>query len=188
MHQIEKENLRKKYLTLRRQTSKEQLFAWSNQIQEAVLDYVEDKKIDTVMLYAAFRGEPETHWLLQKLLERKKRVALPKSQKNGIMEAYVVSTLEALVPATFGILEPPADVLLPQNEQQLILVPGAVFGRDGSRIGYGAGFYDRYLAGCLQAIKAGLCYEFALIDRVPMDVYDVKMDFFFTENGLVNKV
>jgi len=188
MHQIKKENLRKKYLALRQQTNKEQLSAWSYRIQEAVLDYVERSKIDTVMLYASFRGEPETHGLIKKLLERKKRVALPKSQKNGVMEAYIVSALEKLVPATFGILEPPADVLLPQNEQQLILVPGAVFGRDGSRVGYGGGFYDRYLSGCPQAIKAGLCYEFALIDCVPMDAHDVKMDFFFTENGLVNKV
>lgn len=188
MHQIEKENLRKQYLSIRRNTPNEQLSAWSYRIREAILEFIDRQQIDTVMLYAAFRSEPETQPLLKKLLEKKVRVALPKSQKNGVMEAYIVSAIEELAPATFGILEPPADVFLSPNEQQLILVPGAVFGRDGSRIGYGGGFYDRYLSACSQAIKAGVCYEFALVDCVPTDEHDIKMDCFFTENGCVNKV
>ena len=61
-----------------------------------------------------------------------------------------------------------------------------MFGKNGGRIGYGGGFYDRYLPGCEAAVRVGLCYSFALLEMVPREAFDAKMDHVITENGVVN--
>ncbi|MBE7009966.1 MAG: 5-formyltetrahydrofolate cyclo-ligase [Ruminococcaceae bacterium] len=183
-----KQDLRKEFLARRARIDAKNHREWSGHMAEEVLSYVAKQKITTVMLYASFRSEPETFGLIQALLDKGLRVALPKSDAEGHMEGYVVTDVAKLVPGAFGILEPDGKIELPAEEQELIIVPGCVFGIDGSRIGYGRGYYDRYLAKCPKAIKAGFCFSLSLLESVPTDDFDMKMDFFFTENGVVNKV
>jgi len=140
------------------------------------------------MLYASFRSEPETMHLLEKLLERNVCVALPKCRKNGIMEAFIVKDVCSLQSGTYGILEPQEEFHVPPEEISLVLVPGCAFGKDGSRIGYGGGYYDRFLLQCKQAVKVGLCYSSCLANRLPREKFDVAMDVVITEQGVVNKL
>lgn len=186
MRRLTKEELRRSYLTKRREMPPEQLALWSAQMEAHAHAFIKERDFDTVMLYAAFRGEPETAGLIRRLLAEGRRVALPKCYPDSRMEAFVITEPEQLMPGAFGILEPPETCLLARQEQSLVIVPGCVFGRDGGRIGYGGGFYDRYLAGCKKAVKAGLCYSFSLLDAVPKEDFDVKMDLVVTENGVVN--
>ncbi|MBR6729144.1 MAG: 5-formyltetrahydrofolate cyclo-ligase [Clostridia bacterium] len=185
---ITKESLRREFLAIRQALPPEVHRALSYQMAENVLALVAEKSIGTVMLYAAFRDEPETELLARRLLALGKSVALPKCRKDGRMDAFFISVWESLVPGAFGILEPPTEKMLSREEPMLILVPGCAFGRDGTRLGYGGGFYDRFLPDCSNAIKAGYCFSECLTEGLPQEAFDVRMDIIITDKGVVNKL
>ena len=188
MRGITKESLRRQFLAKRQALPPEMRRALSRRMAENVLAFVTEKNIDTVMLYAAFRDEPETELLARRLLGLGKSVALPKCRKGGRMDAFYISAWEALVPGAFGILEPPTEKMLSREEKMLIIVPGCAFGEDGTRLGYGGGFYDRFLPECSHAIKAGYCFSDCLTEGLPQEAFDVRMDSIITEKGVVNKL
>ncbi len=188
MHSMTKQALRKQYIALRNNQPAEKLADWSSRIASYVLQLIEDKNLTVIMLYAAFRNEPETRDLIWRLLNLGKTVALPKCEKGGVMTAYQVETLEQLRPGTYGILEPEETKPVLPERFDLVLVPGCAFGRDMTRLGYGGGYYDRYLPKCQSAIKIGLCYEICLTDSLPMENFDIQMDYLITENGVVNNL
>lgn len=97
------------------------------------------------------------------------------------LASYAVSSLGELIVGERGLLEPDPDRAEPIGEEiDLVLVPGLAFDRNGGRIGYGAGFYDRFLAGT-PAVKVALAYSLQLIDAVPVEPHDVPVDRILTE-------
>ncbi|MBE7047803.1 MAG: 5-formyltetrahydrofolate cyclo-ligase [Ruminococcaceae bacterium] len=185
---MNKAETRQLFLKQRLETDAVLLAQWSQKIASHTLAYIEQQGISVVMAYAAFRKEPETAALIEKLLQRGITVGLPKCEKKGVMVTYTVQDMGELTSGRFGILEPqPTCVLNPQSIE-MVLVPGCAFGRDMSRVGYGGGYYDRYLSACSCAAFVGLCYEFCLTDHLPTESFDIKMDMVITENGVMNKV
>jgi len=92
-----------------------------------------------------------------------------------------------LKPGAFGILEPTDGATeIPISKLDMILVPGIVFDREGYRIGYGHGYYDRILNGA-QAKCVGLAYSFQVISHVPHDASDARMDVIITDKGHIKK-
>lgn len=183
-----KNELRKRYLDKRMSLSLEEVRKWSEKIAEHVLSFVEEQNVQTVFLYAAFQNEPETESLIKKLLVLGKNVALPRCEKYGRMTMLRVTDISSLSPGAYGILEPKETEAVLPEAADLVLIPGCVFGRDMTRLGYGGGYYDRYLPLCTKAIKAGLCYEISLKDTLPTENFDVKMDCIITEKGLMNNL
>lgn len=84
----------------------------------------------------------------------------------------------------FGILEPAVPVFAAEDELDLIVVPGIAFDRAGRRIGRGGGFYDRLLPQ-YRAIRAGICFDFQLLEAIPAEEHDVRMDFTVTESKIL---
>ena len=84
---------------------------------------------------------------------------------------------EPLATGRFGILEPRAAGAVAVDDLDVILVPGVAFARDGHRLGFGHGYYDRALAGAPRALRIGLCHEFQLVDRLPPRIGDEPVDF-----------
>lgn len=185
---MNKQEARQFFLAKRRQADPALLELWSDQIAKHILDYAVKNSPSVVLAYAAFRREPKTDGIIRRLLQQGVCVGLPKCHEGGQMEAYVVTDFNNLVTGRFGILEPLSEQRLQPEEIDLVLVPGCGFGRDMSRIGYGGGYYDRYLPRCHRAALAGVSYACCVTDSVPSAACDVKMDFLITEHGVMNKL
>lgn len=142
-----------------------------------------------VMAYAAARGELSLAPVIADLLGRGCTLALPRCEAPGIMTARQVASKDQLCAGAFGLDEPlPACRMIEPQEIDLILVPGAAFGRDGGRIGQGGGYYDRFLPET-RALRVGICHEFALMARVPACAHDQRMDMVITpqETAIISR-
>jgi len=145
----------------------------------------------TVMSYVPFRSEVNVRPLIEQLWRGGYRVAAPKvNRENRMMECYVIEGTVDLIPGAWGILEPRADKPRLGLEERIdaVIVPGLAFDREGGRLGYGAGFYDRFFRG-LEAVglpmpvRIGVCYEDQIVPKVPMETHDYAVDWVVTENG-----
>ncbi len=99
-----------------------------------------------------------------------------------------IRSLDELVPGTWGILEPPENSrkVVPAEEIDLAVVPGLAFDRQFNRLGYGAGYYDRFLPKLKKnAVKAGICYSIQLIDQIPVEAFDIAMDIIVTDTEVL---
>ena len=132
----------------------------------------------TVAAFSALAGEPDAlePW------PQDKQIALPRVLGN-VMTFHPVRSRDALVHGKFGILEPPADSNCAGSQFDLILVPGLAFDLGGGRLGRGKGYYDRFLAGA-HGIRAGICFDDQIVDHVPMELHDLRMDFVVTPSAI----
>lgn len=151
---------------------------WSEKIMEQVISLPSFQNARTVMLYASTAREPESHELIKVCL-REKRVFLPKVTKENI--TCEVFLFRDLSPGAHGILEPKYAKAADPLHIDVILIPGLAFDKKGYRIGHGGGYYDRFLQKT-GAVKIGVCFEFQLLDKVPKEKHDVKMDVVVTEH------
>lgn len=100
------------------------------------------------------------------------------------LEFVAVAKPQDMQPGPFGVLEPPADLpAVPLAQIPLLLVPGVVFDRQGHRIGWGQGYYDRILRG-YSGVRVGFAYEFQVLEEIPYEPWDEAVDFLVTEAGL----
>ena len=136
------------------------------------------------MIYLSIGWEIDTWALVDELSRRGAEIYVPvvqKSPKSLVPTRYF--SKEQLVPADFGILEPTAGPPTEDPAQlDLVVVPGLAFTPQGYRIGYGGGYYDRFLV-TTSAVKIGLCYT-AFLRELPMDEWDQAVDFLGTEEGI----
>lgn len=119
--------------------------------------------------------------ILRLRLQKNLPVALPRVQGRS-MEFYPISSLEDLSPGVMGILEPQKGV--PETEG-ILLVPGLAFSPSGDRLGYGGGYYDRYLSSHPDLLAFGLGFSEQLLPTVPHDEGDVPLDGIFLDDGRV---
>ncbi len=145
------------------------------------LNIIEKAKV--VGLYSSFNGEVATEEIFSYLKKSGVKVVYPKVIRTSVMEFYSIRDLRDLVKGTYGILEPPLKE--EKTEPDIIIVPGLAFSEDGDRLGYGGGYYDRYLEG-KNVLKIGLCYQ-DLIANIETDEYDIKMDYVITEEKIYKK-
>lgn len=179
MTDIDKSVLRKKYRSLR--NSIENTQELSDKIFLLISNSDIYKNADTVLVYWSVESEVDTHKLVLKALEDNKRVALPKCiDKCGTMKFYYVTSFSDLSEGMYGIKEPAVCFPVEDfSENTLCLVPGLSFDAYGYRLGYGKGYYDRFLSS-FSGISAGLCYENCLIKSLPKDEFDKKVNYIVT--------
>jgi len=127
--------------------------------------------------------EPDTGRLLELLWRQGKRTALPRMLPGNRMEFRAYTPDRPLVKTRFGIREPGEDCpVVPRDWGPVILVPGVAFDREGFRLGFGGGFYDRWLPG-FAGLRVGLCREAVLQDALPREPHDCRVDLVLTEKG-----
>lgn len=125
--------------------------------------------------------EPDTSRLIGELVRRGKTVGLPRMLPEHRMEVRRFEADRPLVKVSFGISEPGEDCpLLDREDIGLVLVPAVCYDRLGYRLGFGGGYYDRWLEG-FSGVKVGLCREAVLRDAVPTEAHDAKVDILLTE-------
>ncbi|WP_164917243.1 5-formyltetrahydrofolate cyclo-ligase [Clostridium sp. JN-9] len=150
------------------------------------------KKAENIFIYVSLDYEVDTKKIINKAFSLGKSVSVPKviSKSEG-MAAVNIKSLSELSLGKYNILEPEIhNNIASANEFDLIIVPGLAFDKKGGRLGYGGGFYDRYLKNCSSTCNiVALSYSFQIIDEVPMDINDIKINNIITEKeNLVNNV
>jgi 5,10-methenyltetrahydrofolate synthetase len=150
------------------------------------------KAADKIFIYISYASEINTIEIINKALEDNKKIYVPRTEfKTRHMDAVEITSLNNLEESTYGILEPSKDAPhIDPNELDLIVVPGVAFDRNGGRMGYGAGFYDRYFKkikkeNIKKIAKLALAYELQIHDEVPMNAQDVPVDYIITENEFI---
>lgn len=177
----EKERLRGALREEERRLTRAALSASDRLLAERFLALPEVAQARTVLLFRSMGAEPDTGPLLAALLERGKRVALPRCLPGGRMEARQYLPGIPLVRHRFGMLEPGLDhPLLEPEEIDLALVPAQVYDVTGMRLGRGGGYYDRYLA-AFPGRTIGLCRDALLRERVPAETHDRPVELVLTE-------
>ncbi|MGA2247666.1 MAG: 5-formyltetrahydrofolate cyclo-ligase [Verrucomicrobiota bacterium] len=143
----------------------------------------------TILFFAPLVDELDVWPLLEKLLPAKKICALPAFDAAlQFYSARRVKSLETdIVTGKFGVSEPlPECEQIPLDRFDLVLVPGVAFDLGGNRLGRGRGFYDRILA-VASGVKCGVAYDFQLLEKIPAEAHDAKVNFIFTPTRCVRR-
>ncbi len=157
----------------------------SQAICRTLLDLVDGYK--TIMTYVSKRPEVETRDLIAILIERGKRVVVPiiERETRSLRLSYI-KDLSVLVPSTFGVPEPIGnEVPASPTEIEVAIIPMIAFDSRGNRLGYGAGYYDRFLSQHSHMIRIGVAFSCQQAEHIPADSNDVKMDYIVTEKGII---
>lgn len=152
------------------------------EIQTRLLITPEYRAADTVLLYMARPLEIATSLMIHAAFANHKTVALPVCMEQGQMIFRRIDSLHDVAPGHFGILEPKAecDEITP-DEHTLCVCPALSCDMRGYRLGFGGGYYDRYLID-FPGVKAVLCYADSLIPKIKEDAFDIKMDVILTDS------
>lgn len=182
---MDKEEIREKISEKRKQLSKQEVIDYGENVKEKLFSLEEYKKAKTVMFFVSFGREVYTHNMIKEAL-KDKRIVVPKIIDFEIVPCEIKDFRE-LVEGKYRILEP-ACASKEECEKvpkiDVALVPGMAFDKRGYRVGYGKGFYDNVLKD-LGALKIGLCMDFQIIDNVPNDEWDIKMDKVITDKRII---
>ncbi len=135
---------------------------------------------NTILLYHSLKDEVDTHAFIRKWSD-KKRVLLPVVVDNDL-ELRIYSGPEDMATGSYGIEEPTGELFTDYAAIDFIAVPGVAFDAKGNRLGRGKGYYDRLLPRIPSAFKAGICFPFQLVEKVPAESYDIRMDIIITSN------
>lgn len=176
---MEKKELRDKVLQLRDQQKPSDRALWDDIIFSKFTGSEYYRNAGVIFIFVSFRSEVDTHRIIRKALEDGKVVGVPKvaSKKEG-MKVFRIGGMSDLEAGYFGVLEPKEGCPeIPSEDIDLVVMPGAAFDREGGRIGYGGGFYDRYLSEMGREVrKIALAYRMQVMDKVPMEENDVRVD------------
>ena len=182
MSQVEKARLRKQLLDARDSLSLDFINITSKQIQDNLrkIDFFRNAK--SVGAYYSIGSEVKTQDILQEILKSGKGLALPKVVKKDLVFKKI-NSLSDLEQGNFSVMEP-KDYCEDIKKIEVIIVPAIALTRDGYRLGYGFGYYDRYLSG--KKIKTiALSYSKQIIRSFPHSDHDVRIDYTVTEDGII---
>lgn len=182
-----KSALRQKFLELRDLSAKKFLHDNSQIIKEKLFGLPEFQNAKNVMFYASFGSEVETIDALKEAIKNGKIVAVPcTDEKEKTMVASQIIDFGELVERNFGILEPKEKKEITPEELDIVIVPAIAFDRKGYRIGYGKGYYDRFLSKLgPNTLKIGLAFDFQVVDSLPREEHDLPVDKVITEKRVI---
>ncbi len=187
----EKEIIRKESLAQRSKLPLDKVTRWSKEITDKFMSLTTVKQAHQIMSYVSFRNEVKTFPLLKMLLEGGYKIYVPYTIKNGpALGLGLINNLERdLEPGVFGVLEPRKEVRLKKipSDLDLIIVPGAIFSKNGCRIGYGGGFYDSFLTKQgKDVLKVGFTFSQFVVEKLPSEEHDVPVDLIITEKDIID--
>lgn len=149
---------------------------------------LEYQKSSSVMAYISMADEVQLRELLVHSLSKKKLTGVPYVFAKGMMGAVRLKELDSLVAGAYGIPTVAEDgrELLPAGSFDIVIVPGVAFSENGSRLGMGAGFYDRFLSEREpQAYRIALCFDSQLVPEIPVEEHDQRVDAIITETRFI---
>ncbi len=168
-----KQQLRQQITALKKEY-KEQRAALSATVLAALEAHPAFKAAGTVLLYHSLPDEVDTHDFIRRWCG-KKRIVLPVVVGDEL-ELRLYTSEKDLAIGAYGIAEPVGDTFTDYSSIAFIAVPGVAFDRRGNRLGRGKGYYDRLLPRLPHARKVGICFPYQLVESVPAEVFDIRMD------------
>jgi 5-formyltetrahydrofolate cyclo-ligase len=189
--QEKKQSLRKSMLSLRESLDPAVRKEQDSSILERLLQLPEYRNAKTVLGYMNFGSEFASELWVACAIKEGKRVALPRVNRHtDRLDLFIVEDLEnQLEEGCWKIREPMVERcerLNAINEVEFALLPGIAFGRNGARLGYGGGFYDKLLAGCsARPLLAAAAYSLQVMDALPQEKTDVGINLIVTETGII---
>ena len=191
---VHKQSIRNKYLSYRNNLSMKERLSKSMKIWERLKKVKDFQKADIVLVYMDYRSEVMTTGLVEELLlsENSKRIFAPTVEGMDIAfyEIYSLSDLQSGYQGIRELESDPEKMFteeLAKENKCFLLMPGSVYDRDLGRMGYGKGFYDRFLHKFPNVIKAGLAFGCQIAGQVPVEAHDVRVDMIITENEIIHK-
>lgn len=185
---MDKNKVRKEMSAKRQALSKEEVTAASIHISDLLIASTLYKDASNICVYQAFRNEVSCETIMKQAFLDGKQIFVPVTDlQSKTMDFYQVMENTEWKTGSYGILEP---VISKDNkklqEPALILMPGLVFDKNKRRIGYGGGYYDKYLAVNKNHITIALCYDFQVVDyALPFEEHDILPDYILTNNNLI---
>jgi len=176
-----KQDLRKAILAKRNLLTEEECKSKSNDIVKSLFQIKQFQSAKCIALYLPTGNEVITNQIIEKCISVGKEVLVPVT--NAHIEFFRFNSFEDLTPGKYGIPEPKLRNS-PKCDPDVILVPGIVFGFCMHRIGYGKGYYDRYLRGH-KAYRIGICYDFQILNELPKHEDDQHMDLIITDKRTI---
>lgn len=181
-----KAEIRKRILEVRKGLTDEEAASKSGAIVQKVIKTPEYREADNILLYADYCREVMTRGIFEDALLHRKKIFFPRVDRlTNTMAFYQVISVRQLGRGYRDILEPKEDIRsryrFQPKEDTLVILPGVAFDTSGYRIGYGKGFYDRFLADRRQLSTMALAYACQIVDEIPKDAHDIKMDKIVTE-------
>jgi 5-formyltetrahydrofolate cyclo-ligase len=185
----DKAAIRRALLTRRRALTSDETRARGKAIEERLETLPEYAAAETVFIYVSSKdNEVGTHGLIEGALARGRPVAVPIAESRGRLLWSRLDAFDELAAGRFGILEPLPEfrrTVLP-NASDIVVVPGIGFTPEGNRIGYGGGYFDRFLAG-FTGVSAALAYSMQIVPSVPEEPHDVPVDIVVTESDVFRR-
>ena len=181
----EKAALRRELLSRRAALSEGERGALESGVCKHLAGVLRISKPDLALLYAAVRGELDIFPLAEWLLSEGVAIAFPRSERGGVMYFHTVSALRDLGVGLYGIPSPSEDAppALP-TERSICIVPALAYDRAGYRLGYGGGYYDRFLRG-FPGKTIGIAPDYAIYDELPRGEHDLPVSMLVTERGVL---
>lgn len=179
--------LRNRFLGVRDNLSRESVLAKSRRITDHLMNLPGYRTATVIHTYVSMveRNEVHTHNFVEKSLGLNKTVLVPKMKTKGELTSAAISSLDELAANSWGVPEPQQENDADFSEIDLIIVPMVAGDRQKNRLGYGMGYYDRFLSKT-NACKAGLLFDCQIYDGVlPTEEFDVPLDMLITESGII---
>lgn len=171
---MNKEILRERYLKIRKDINNLDREKYNNDIFKKMINLKEYKESELVLIYVSLKDEVDTFKLIEHSLEIGKKVAVPKCIGNNII-FYYISSLDELEKGKFNILEPKTNKKVMDFNDSICIIPAVAFDKGNNRIGYGKGFYDRFLKNYC-GVKIGLAYRKCICEKIDNNINDIKID------------
>lgn len=172
---MDKKELRRQIRELKRAMTSEQIDAASVRLGELFLNCHQYKEAKTIYGYLPYNQEVRTVPMLEQAMRDGKRVAVPKCYGDEMRFIYM-DDLSKVEKGYANIPEPIADDPVADDKTALVLMPGMAFTKEGKRMGYGGGFYDKFLAAEPDHPTVALCYDFQMVEDLPTEDYDIPVD------------
>ena len=185
-----KKKIRREMRQLRDSLNMRDIVSKSADIQERLWQLIEEQKSGAIMFYVAFGSEARTQDCIARTIESGRTAIVPicvDGEGRQLLPSRLLDPQSELAAGSFGILEPKPEFRrpFPPEKIDLVVIPGLAFDQNGYRVGYGGGYYDRFLARCPQALSVGLAYEMQILECVFPEEWDVPIHRIITENRLI---
>ena len=177
-----KKSLRQEMLEKRKKLSEEEIITKSSEIKKKLYTLPEFEDANKACIYVSLKDEVHTHDIIKENLKGK-CVVVPKVNGEELLVCEL-RDFDELKEGSFCVLEPGEERRVFPQDIDCVVVPGVVFDREGFRIGFGRGFYDRLLSE-VSCPKIGLCFDFQLVDQLPFEEHDIPVDIIVTETKVI---
>jgi len=183
---MDKKSLRKLFRNIRKTVSVSEKSKFDKQIFTELINSDLFKSSELILVYVSVSDEIDTYNLIDYALKKHKRIAVPVCENNK-MYFCEIHSLNELVTGKYGIptVNSVNNIPIEITPDSLCIVPALCYDLSGNRIGYGGGYYDRFLSS-VKIKTVGLCYERCLCKKINSDIHDISVDYILTENCFRN--